>query len=236
MSPFSKYLAKLSPLVSKDQFSSKRQKLYSCSKFSVENMKSPEGDKIKFNIDDIMNANDTPTFNSHCLESANLDFPFLDDKENINTNRQFPGKEEELPLAKDDKSPINRDTEEGQSLFQNNTRIQRILAPKYLKSRGSTSPDSFGKAKCDVTLTNKSNMRNNSLSDSRFQITKVKVCSKREELKNSGEIVHKTPENKKRVTKAKTKKIMISKLSSASSEKAKGCTCKKSMCKKLYCE
>jgi len=71
MSPFSKYLAKLSPLISKDQLSYKLQKLGSCSKFSVENIKSPEGEKIKFNIEDIMNANDTPTFNSHRLDSVN---------------------------------------------------------------------------------------------------------------------------------------------------------------------
>jgi hypothetical protein len=52
LSPFSKYLSKLSPLFSKDSLGYKRQKIGSCSKFSVEHMKSPRIERIYAKNDD----------------------------------------------------------------------------------------------------------------------------------------------------------------------------------------
>jgi hypothetical protein len=95
-------------------------------------------------------------------------------------------------------------------------------------SRGSTSPDSLGKPKIGHLNNIISENANFFHPGSQFEISKVNKSSNREEMKLSGEPEQITPKQKKRKTKAARKELELKKFSSISSEKPKGCTCKKS--------
>ena len=194
-------------------------------------------EKLRLSIDELMEEANTPTFNSHHTELTEVDFPFLDDKENIDNNRKVlpAGAPDHLtkPLKMQEDTYIG----EKQRVHQNNDRIQQLRQLHELKSRGSTSPESNGRPKNEQTSSQISKVVKNQTPDSQFRVSKRKRSSHLEESKsNSEEEGVCTPKKNKREGKASHKKqVSLRKLDSATSDKqAKGCTCKKSQCKKLY--
>lgn len=185
-------------------------------------------EKINFDSDQEDEDNDTPTFNSHNLDAMSGDHHNSNDKENIDVNRKVHCKEEIRFEAKAPKNYISSADGEGEFLLAKNERIPEFLINHEHKSRGSTSPDSLGKPKIGSWRNKLSEGANFLYPSPEIRISKVNESSNREELKLSEMPEQITPNQKKRKAKAARKELELNKMSSASSEKPKGCTCKKS--------
>ena len=150
LSPFSKHCANLSPLYKGSERAPRQFNDPKFSKFSVEFMKSPnarrmeddsiEEDRIDFNFEGDFENNDTPTFKSVPDDTIVKQFPFLENKENIDVNRKI-----EWSVNSNWSQNSHKEEPDNEidwcSHHQNEEKAVE-LDQLYNKSRGSTSPES----------------------------------------------------------------------------------------------
>jgi len=238
LSPFSKYCQNLSPLNHKGVSSYKYQREGSITKFSVEFMKTPTvqrihpgnednwlreatPERIEFDLEKLNEENYTPTFNSQLSDHLKEEFPFLEDKENQDKNIFYNNIQIE-----EGKNELVDKSNNGEDSKSERNRRKRKRASKLpdVKIKGSTSPESNNLVQNEeshrIMSENilKANPRNH------FQIKKIRNSQEKQVI----DLLNK--ENK--IAPSKPKKRELKK----DRKEEKGCTCKKSQCKKLYCE
>lgn len=201
------------------------------SSFHYSRGNTPE--KIEFDLEALNDENNTPTFNSHHSGVINDLLLFTDDKENIDVNRKLhnPSDVDCAMQTPNPEKAVLKD--ENQVKFPKIVRIEHNVLRNEVKSKHSTSPESNDRFKNEQILS----QIKNQVTSSQFRGSKGRpAISQKEEIKAGEEVC--TPKHKKRGLKAVNKPVArISKAPSVSSDKqAKGCNCKKSQCKKLYCE
>lgn len=147
------------------------ERLHNDTSFSLLREETP--DKIPFNVEALMEENDTPTFNLHQTDSIQEEFPFLDNKENLDINRKVNSSRTSLDQVKEPNVNKQSIVDENAPSLQNNVRIREITKAQEVKSKGSTSPESNGVAKKEQYVRKISSINKNQLSPSQFQISKV---------------------------------------------------------------
>lgn len=251
-SPFTKHWANLSPLYCKNDIAFKLQKIQSSSKFSVEYLKSPWNElyalndvalhlnnwtpgKIDFEDYQVMSDHITPTFNSNSEveHDHEEDFAFLIEKENIAMNFQNKSKEKchqspRINKSVNNESPISSNWTE----IHQNQKGQLSNNLNEAKSGGSTSPGSNGWQQINHPKTNISkNDRKNKIVI-KFAISRKK--SQENKSYENIEIINSNRTNEKLTCKKRNSDQ--NSLNEDGSVPFKGWTCKKSQCRKLYCE
>lgn len=179
-------------------------------------------EKINFDLSDIEDINNTPTFNS--VPSSQL-FQEGDEKENLIESNNLGAQNSEHPqdilvskLATPVSTRTSKDTQKRAS------EISDGHFPSGCKD--STSPET-----CKARPTKAAKLSEDLGPITPFHIRKVKLNRSKADpaqilnKKKSAPITSKIP-----------KKRDLKRLRKDSKTASKGCTCKKSMCKKLYCE
>lgn len=251
LSPFSKYWANLSPLYKRDQGSYKHQRITSISKFSVEHMKSPSAiriddgrsdswlreqtpEKIDFNLEEDDEENNTPTFNLHNTEELNVEFDLIDRRPNLSDNKNHPDEKAWSNAIEVSKISTIVGTKKVKHRVDKNERIRHH---QEVKSKGSTSPESY-------CFNKNSHDEKKLLSDNKNQHTclKFSVSKTRDDEKENSNNLANNWENLDKKDKKREGKVIRKKSEplqnrkTSISDKPKGCTCKKSQWKKMYCE